>query len=208
VRRPWSTVPDFTECHLMYQQILQRLSQFISLNPDEQQHFISKLQVREYKRRELILREGQVCRYSYFINYGSLRYFYNVDGQENTAQFFFENGWYTDYESFLSGKPSKQNIETLEKSQMLLLSAQDMQQLYLDIPKFERFGRIMAENAFLGVRKRAEMLENQTAEERYLSLMKDRPKVFERVPQHYIASYLGIKPPSLSRIRKRILAKK
>ena len=97
---------------------------------------------------------------------------------------------------------------TLEKSQMLLLSAKDMQQLYLDIPKFERFGRIMAENAFLGVRKRSEMLENQTAEERYLSLMKERPKVFERIPQHYIASYLGIKPPSLSRIRKRILAKK
>lgn len=192
----------------MYQQILQRLSQFISLNPEEQDHFISKLQVREFKRKELILMEGQVCRYSYFINYGCLRYFYNVDGQENTAQFFFENGWYTDYESFLSGKPSKQNIETLEKSQMLLLSAKDMQQLYLDIPKFERFGRIMAENAFLGVRKRSEMLENQTAEERYLSLMKERPKVFERIPQHYIASYLGIKPPSLSRIRKRILAKK
>jgi len=192
----------------MYQQILQRLSQFISLNPEEQDHFISKLQVREFKRKELILMEGQVCRYSYFINYGCLRYFYNVDGQENTAQFFFENGWYTDYESFLSGKPSKQNIETLEKSQMLLLSAKDMQQLYLDIPKFERFGRIMAENAFLGVRKRTELLENQTAEERYLSLMKERPKVFERIPQHYIASYLGIKPPSLSRIRKRILSKK
>ncbi len=192
----------------MYQQILQRLSQFISLNPDEQDHFIRKLQVREFKRKELILMEGQVCRYSYFINYGCLRYFYNVDGRENTAQFFFENGWYTDYESFLSGKPSKQNIEALEKCQLLLLSAKDMQELYIDIPKFERFGRMMAENAFLGVRKRTELLENQTAEERYLSLMKERPKVFERIPQHYIASYLGIKPPSLSRIRKRILSKK
>ncbi len=192
----------------MYDQILSRLSQFISLDPSEQEHFISKLTVKRFAKKELVLHEGQVCHYSYFINYGCLRYYYNVDGQENTAQFFFENGWYADYESFLLGKPTKQNIETLEKSELLLLSAKDLQQLYTDIPKFERFGRLMAENAFLGIRQRSEMLENQTAEERYLNLMKERPKVFERIPQHYIASYLGIRPPSLSRIRKRILGSK
>jgi CRP/FNR family transcriptional regulator, anaerobic regulatory protein len=188
----------------MYDQILKRLAQFITLDKSEQDYFVSKLQVKEYKRKELVLQEGQICKYAYFINYGCLRYYYNVEGQENTAQFFFENGWYADYESFLSSKPTKQNIETLEKSELLLLSAKDLQQLYVDIPKFERFGRLMAENAFLGIRQRSEMLENQTAEERYLTLMKERPKVFERIPQHYIASYLGIKPPSLSRIRKRI----
>lgn len=189
----------------MYDQILARLSQFIALDKSEQDYFITKLVVRQYKKKEIILQQGDLCKYAYFINYGCLRYYYNIEGKENTAQFFFENGWYTDYESFLTGKPTQQNIETLEKSQMLLLSGKDLQQLYIDIPKFERFGRLMAENAFLGVRHRSEMLENQTAEERYLTLMKERPKVFERVPQHYIASYLGIKPQSLSRIRKRIL---
>jgi len=188
----------------MYDRILHRLAQFISLDQEEQAYFISKLQWKECKKKEVILKEGEVCRYAYFINSGCFRYFYNIDGQENTAQFFFEGGWYADYESFLSGKPTKQNIETLEKSELLLLSSKDLQQLYIDIPKFERFGRLMAENAFLGIRHRSEMLENQTAEERYLSLMNERPKVFERIPQHYIASYLGIKPPSLSRIRKRI----
>lgn len=188
----------------MYDQILARLSNFISLNESEQDYFVSKLKLREYSKKEMILQEGQVCKYAYFINIGCLRYYYNIDGQENTAQFFFENGWYADYESFLSGKPTKQNIETLEKSELLLLSSKDLQQLYIDIPKFEKFGRLMAENAFLGIRHRSEMLENQTAEERYLSMMKERPKVFERIPQHYIASYLGIKPPSLSRIRKRM----
>ncbi|MBC8112506.1 MAG: Crp/Fnr family transcriptional regulator [Verrucomicrobia bacterium] len=192
----------------MYDQILARLSKFIALDKSEQDYFVTKLQAREYKKKELILQEGQVCKFSYFINSGCIRYYYNVDGQENTAQFFFENGWYADYESFLSGKPSKQNIETLEKSELLLLSAKDQQQLYFDIPKFERFGRLMAENAFLGIRHRSEMLENQTAEERYLNLIKERPKVFERIPQHYIASYLGIKPPSLSRIRKRMANKR
>lgn len=188
----------------MYQQILKSLSQFISLNPDEQDYFVQKLQVRTCDRKELILQEGQVCRYAYFINYGCLRYFYNVAGDEHTAQFFFENGWYTDYESFLSGKGARQNIEALEKSELLLLSSRDLQQIYVDIPKFERFGRLMAETAFLGLRRRSEMLENQTAVERYLALINERPKVFERIPQHYIASYLGVKPPSLSRIRKRI----
>lgn len=188
----------------MFDQILHKLSQFISLDSREQDLFLSKLNVKQYAKKELILRAGDICRNTYFINYGCLRYYYNVDGQENTAQFFFENGWYTDFDSFLTGRPSRQNIETLEPTELLILSAKDVAQLYEEVPKFERFGRMMAENAFLGVRKRNEMLENQTAEERYLTLMKERPKVFERIPQHYIASYLGIKPPSLSRIRKRI----
>lgn len=192
----------------MYDQILNRISQFISLNKSEQDTFVSKLILKQYMKKELVLQEGQICKYAYFINEGCLRYYYNVEGKENTAQFFFENGWYTDYDSFLTGKSTQQNIETLEKTELLLLSSMDLQQLYIDIPKFERFGRLMAENAFLGIRQRSEMLENLTAEERYLALMKDRPKVFERIPQHYIASYLGIKPPSLSRIRKRMFIQK
>jgi CRP/FNR family transcriptional regulator, anaerobic regulatory protein len=191
----------------MYDQILTRLSQFISLDKSEQDIFKCKLIVKRYKKKELILQEGQVSKYVYFINSGCLRYYYNLEGEEKTAQFFFENGWYTDYASFLTGKPTQQNIETLEKTELLMISADALQQLFIDIPKFEKFGRIMAENAFLGVRNRNEMLMNQTAEERYLTLMKERPKVFERVPQHYIASYLGIKPPSLSRIRKRLASK-
>ncbi|NJL77022.1 MAG: Crp/Fnr family transcriptional regulator [Saprospiraceae bacterium] len=119
----------------MYEQILNRLSQFISLDKSEQEIFVSKLIVKQYHKKELILQEGQVCKYAYFINEGCLRYFYNVEGQENTAQFFFENGWYTDYDSFLTGKPTKQNIETLEKTELLLLSSKDLQQLYIAIPK-------------------------------------------------------------------------
>ncbi len=189
----------------MFEQIANQLVQLIDLNQEEVLHFTAKLQVKQFSKKHLILREGEICKHAYFVNKGCLRYFYNVNGQENTGQFFFENNWYADYESFLLGIPSKQNIETLEKSEIVCLSKSELQKLFVDIPKFERFGRIMAENAFLGLRNRNEMLTNQTAEERYLNLMRERPKVFERVPQHYIASYLGIKPPSLSRIRKRLL---
>jgi hypothetical protein len=108
----------------------------------------------------------------------------------------------------LIGRPTQQKIETPEKTQLQLLSAKDLQQLFIDIPKFERFGRLMAENAFLGIRRRSEMLENQKAEERNLMLMKERPKVFKRITQHYIASYLSNKPSSLSRIPERIFENK
>jgi CRP/FNR family transcriptional regulator, anaerobic regulatory protein len=191
----------------MYEQIIKRISHLVNLNDSEIASFTNKLLEKKYDKKELILHEGQICKYVYFIRSGCLRYYYNVEGEEKTAQFFFENGWYTDYGSFLTSKPTQQNIETLEKTELLLISADDLQQLYIDIPKFEKFGRIMAENAFLGIRNRNEMLTNQNAEERYLTLVKERPKVFERIPQHYIASYLGIKPPSLSRIRTKLARK-
>ncbi len=189
----------------MQQSLFPHLQHLIGLTNEEFDIFLGCLQSQKLKRREVLIAEGDICRYAYFIKKGCLRYFHNVDGEEITGQFFFENGWYTDYESFLLQKPSKQNIDALEPTELILLPKSELLKLYITIPKFEKFGRIMAENAFLGLRNRTELLTQQSAEERYLRLMKERPKVIERVPQHYIASYLGIKPPSLSRIRKRIM---
>lgn len=192
----------------MFEQIEKVLSSFISLEQSEIDYFISKLQVRQLKRKEFLLHEGQICKHSYFINSGCLRYFYNIEGQEVTGQFFFENGWYADYTSYLSGKPLDKNIQALEKTELLLLSKTDLDKLFIEIPKFEKFGRLIAENAFLGLQQYTQSLTKETPEERYINLIKNRPKVIERIPQHYIASYLGIKAPSLSRIRKRIFDNK
>jgi CRP/FNR family transcriptional regulator, anaerobic regulatory protein len=191
----------------MYEQIIKQIAQIINLDSEEANYIIDKLEVKKVKKKDFILKEGSICNYVYFVNSGCLRYFYLVDGIENTGQFFFENNWYTDYDSFLLSKSSRQNIQALEDSEILCLSKSDLTQLYIHIPKFERFGRIMAENALLGIKSKNETLVNQSAEERYLKLIKERPKVFERIPQHYIASYLGIKPPSLSRIRKSLVQK-
>lgn len=189
----------------MHAQLQSHLSKLIELNATEAEAFSKAFTFRKLKRKEILLHEGEVCKYTAFILKGCLRYFYNVEGQEHTGQFFFENSWYTDYESFLAEKPSKQNIEALEKTEILLLQKKDLEKLYETYPKFERFGRLMAENAYLGVRKKNENLVNLSPEDRYLKLVKERPKVIERVAQHYIASFLGIQPQSLSRIRKRIL---
>jgi CRP-like cAMP-binding protein len=158
----------------------------------------------ELKKKALLLREGEMCRHVAYIESGCLRYFYNVNGEEHTGQFFFENGWYTDYDSFLRRVPSTQNIQALEPARVWLLPREALYRLYEERPVFERFGRLMAEHAFQGLRTRNDALLNLTPEERYLRLLRERPKVVARVPQHYIASHLGLKPESLSRIRKRL----
>lgn len=136
-----------------------------------------------------------------------MRLFYNVEAVENTVQFFFADSWYTDYASFLTERPAVENMQALEPSEVVQFKKTDLYKLYDQYPIFDRVGRVMAENAFLSISKLNQMLANEEPEQRYLNLLKQRPELVEKIPQHYIASYLGIQPESLSRIRKRITEK-
>ncbi|MBC8112678.1 MAG: Crp/Fnr family transcriptional regulator [Verrucomicrobia bacterium] len=188
----------------MLDQVENNFQRYADFSAEELATITEKLVLKKLKRKEFLCQEGQVCHSVAFINQGCLRYFYLTDGEEKIGQFFFENAWYTDYESFLTGQPSKQNIQALEHSELLILSKTALYKLYENLPKFERFGRIMAENAYLGIRKNNFSYLTRSPEERYLQLIRERPKLLERVSLKYIASYLGIKPESLSRIRKRL----
>ena len=181
------------------------MKKFISLSPEETEYFYDLLKVKTFEKGEDIHCIGKICNNAYFIFEGSVRYYNLVDGEEITGQFFFEGAWYSDYESFLLEVPSEQTIEAIENTRVAILSKRDLNKLFIELPKFERFGRLMAENAFVGLRKRTDTLTQLSATERYLQLCKNRPKVIKRIPQKYIASYLSIKPESLSRIRKNIL---
>lgn len=192
----------------MYTQILQSIKSIVSLNEAEEEAFVQILEVKEIKKKEFLLQAGQVCNKVLFLNSGCTRLFYNIDGVENTFQFFFEDSWYTDYASLLTGQPAFENVQALEKSQIVQIKKIDLYKLYDTYPVFDRVGRMMAENAFLSLHNLNKMLTNDEPQQRYLNLLKQRPEVVERIPQHYIASYLGIQPESLSRIRKRILAAK
>jgi len=182
------------------------IQRYVQLTEGDFGQIVKKLKTVSLKRREILVPIGDVCKHVYFIESGLLRYYQIVDGEEVTGQFFFEGSWYTDLESFLTEKPSRQCAQGIEETKLLALSRKDLYQLFEEIPKFERFGRLMAENSFIGLRKKMDRLSLFTAEEAYLDLIKTRPKVIERVPQHYIASFLGIKPQSLSRIRKRLVS--
>jgi CRP-like cAMP-binding protein len=188
----------------MFDLLRANMNLFVPLTDAEFAELTSKMRVKTLQKHEFFLMEGDVCRNAIFINSGCLRYFFTVDGEEKTGQFFFEGTWYTDFESFLSEEPSEQNIQALETTECLIISKKDLHQLYQQHHKFERFGRLIVEHGFLGLRRKNKILTNLSPEERYLDLIKSRPKVIERVPQIHIASYLGIQPESLSRIRKRL----
>lgn len=194
----------------MYEPVRVSLQRWINCSESQFDSFltIARPQVANYKRKEFILREGETCRYLYFINTGCIRYFYNAEGEEKTGQFFFENGWYSDLESFLTQEPSVQNIQALEPTQLLLIPRNNLYRLYEQVPVFERFGRLLIEQSFIGLGTKNKQLTSLSPEDRYLKLIEERPKVIRRVSLKYIASYLGVQPESLSRIRKRLFEQK
>ena len=122
----------------MTTEILKIVKSIVRLNKAEEDAFLSILEIKNFKKNELLLREGQVCSFVIFLHTGCLRYFYMKDGEEITGQFFIENDWYTDFESFIRLKPSEQSIQALEDCVCLLINKRKLEQLYIDFPVFER----------------------------------------------------------------------
>ncbi len=192
----------------MTTQIIRSIKALVPLNNEEENAFLQILEVKTFKKKEFLLQEGKICNKVTFINSGCMRLFYNIEGIENTNQFFFADSWYTDYASFLTGKPTIENMQALQDSEVVQVKKEDLYKLYNEMPIFDRVGRVFAENAFLSLSQLNQMKTNEEPELRYLNLLKRRPEIVQQIPQHYIASYLGIKPETLSRIRKRIIASK
>ena len=160
------------------------------------------------KKHQFLLNEGDVCRNIGFVNYGSLRE-YTIDskGTEHIIQFAIEDWWVSDLHSFLSGLPATYNIDALQDSEVLLLEKSARDELLNACPKMERFFRLLVEANHVATQQRITDSLSASAEERYLKFIKTYPKLFEQVPQNQIASYLGITPQSLSRIRKELTLK-
>lgn len=188
--------------------VLKSIAERIKFNEIEGEAFLNMLHYRELKRKEHLLVEGKICDFVIFIVSGCIRYYYIKDGEERTGQFFFENGWFSDYQSFITETPSQLNVQALEDCEMYIFYKPDLLKLYDDWPVFERFGRLIAEQVIMAMMRKYENLTNLSYEERYLKLIKERPKVVERIPLKYIASYLNMKPESLSRIRSRLSGSK
>ena len=189
--------------------ILKNVARHITLDEEERSLFLSLLEPRRMKRKELYLEAGAVCRYSAFVVDGALKSFtVDDDGKEHILSFAISDWWIADMYSLLSGKPAILNIEAIADSEVLLLARESQQRLYERIPKFERFFRILVENALVAHQQR--LIENMssTAEERYLGFISKYPIIPSCVPQHSIASYLGITPEFLSKIRARLARKR
>lgn len=189
----------------MYSRILQNIQRHVVLTDSEQAYFVSLLRKKSLRRRQYLLQEGDICRYENFIVQGCLRtYEVGLNGQEHVLQFGVEGWWIGDMYSFLTETPSKLNIDALENAELLQIDRASLEALYLEVPKFERFFRIIIQNAFIAGQQR--LLSNlaDNAEARYLDFLKRYPNIEQRVSNAQIASYLGISPETLSRIRKNL----
>jgi CRP-like cAMP-binding protein len=188
----------------MYDPILSNISRHIHLREDEQKFFISLLKHRKLRKKQYLLQAGDIARYENFLIKGLLRA-YTVDnkGQEHIAMFAMEDWWISDLYSFLTNTPATQHIDALEDSEVLSIEKSDLEKLYQEIPKFDKFFRILLQNAFVAGQQRILASISQSAEEQYLAFIKKYPSLEQRIPQHQIASFLGITPETISRIRSK-----
>ncbi|MBP6589869.1 MAG: Crp/Fnr family transcriptional regulator [Chitinophagaceae bacterium] len=167
----------------------------------------SKLTVQQLTKGSLLIRQGEVSRSVSFINKGLVRIYYLSDGKEINTGFIAENEYVSSYSSFLTRQPSAENIDALEDCELINLSFESMQELYLSHPIYERFGRKIAEMLYIMVSSHTTLLLTLSPEERYQTMLLQQPYLLQRVPQYMIASFIGITPEHLSRIRKKMSSK-
>jgi CRP-like cAMP-binding protein len=164
---------------------------------------------KKVRKRQFLLQEGDDCKWLIFVSKGCLRC-YSVDskGEEHIIRFAVEGWWISDIQSFLTGKPATNYIDAIEDSELLMIEKTSYDNLCTIIPKLEHYFRILLENSNSAALMRISDLISASAEERYLNFLNSYPEIVQRVPQSQIASYLGITPQSLSRIRKELSEKK
>ncbi|MEZ0131085.1 Crp/Fnr family transcriptional regulator [Flavobacterium sp. LBUM151] len=186
----------------MYEALFQHLEKFINLEPSEIETLESCLQLSTIKKKDHVLKEGQVCNTIYFIIKGCLRqYIINSKGAEQTLQFGIENWWITDYLSYHNHIPSHFYIQAVENSTVIALDKPTLEVLLIQIPKLERYFRIVSQKSFGAAQMRIKYLFTMSAEERYHHFNDLFPEFVQRVPQYMIASYLDFSAEFMSKIR-------
>jgi CRP-like cAMP-binding protein len=186
----------------------EQIKNYIEFNEVEWEAFKSHLTFSKLKKKQHFIEPGEVCEKIGFVVTGSVRYYFVKDGEEITNYFSFENDFVSSYTSFLTRTPGLSHIQALEETRLIIISHHHMQQMLahpLLAYKMERFGRLVAEHYLICYDDRMVSFITKTPEERYLDLLSTGREILQRMPQHYIAHFLGITPVSLSRIRRRIL---
>ncbi len=188
---------------MVYDLILKNIASHISLNTDEKNYFISLLKMETINKKEFVLREGQLCTNISYVSSGTLRaYYLDKECREATIMFAISDWWVTDMFCFINQQPAMLFIEAVENSTIFQLQKNDLEKLYNEIPKFERFFRIIMQNVYIREQLRVIQSLSLSAAERYHSFITKYPQIVKQVTQKQIASYLGITPEFLSTVRK------
>ncbi|KFC21188.1 Crp/Fnr family transcriptional regulator [Epilithonimonas lactis] len=183
------------------------LEKFITINDEDFEEILSYFEVKNFAKKENLLEEGQVCKYNYFVLNGLLRkFFINEKGTEQITEFAVETWWMTDNISYEHKVPSEFYIQTVEKSEILVISSDSQEKLLIEFPVMERYFRFVYQRAYAANQMRVKYIFSLSKEEFYFNLLKKQPAFVQRVPQYLIASFLGFTPEYLSEIRKRIVS--
>ncbi len=189
---------DFTHSN-----ILRHLKKVINLSENEQQEFVSILSEIKLNKKEFLIQPGELVDSEFYVVKGCLKaYYVDQNGDQHIIQFAIEDWWISDFEAFFNETPANLYVECIEDSILLGINRNSLDLLYQRIPQFERFFRIKTTNAFVSLRSRVLSTLQKSSKERYLEFCETYPKIEQRVANYQIANYLGIKPESLSRIRK------
>ena len=188
--------------------ILENIAKHVTLTPQEQELFLSKTETQHYKAKTILLNAGEVCKNSYFVNSGVLRSF-NINDHivEHVMSFACQGWWISDMYSLISQKPGNFFIEVIEDAEVVLLSKENQEQLYYDIPKLERFFRILTENALVANQQRIMDNLSLSAEERFEKFSEKYHSLMQQVPQKQIASFIGVTPEFFSKMKSKMLRK-
>jgi len=191
----------------MENEIVKLISRFLTLNEEESNAFIECIPIKTLKKGDVLLKEGQISRDSYFVIQGCVRKYYIIDGEERTTEFYVEEDSVASLQSYKYKTPANHYFECVEDCRLAVLNYDKEQELFKRVPKYEALCRMSMENDFGEQQEALSKFMILNPEERYKNLLESRPYLIQRVPQYHLASYLGVKPESLSRIRKRLTKK-
>jgi CRP-like cAMP-binding protein len=187
----------------MFEVLEKTINQKVALTEEEFEILKSFFIPKKLRKKQYLLQQDDVARFTAFVEKGALKS-YTVDekGNEHIIQFAFEGWWTSDMYSFITSEPASYNIEALEECELLLLSQTANEAMLEKVPKMERYFRILGQNAIVAMQRRMIGTLSKSAIEKYNELVINYPNILQRVPQHMIASYLGVTPETVSRIRK------
>ena len=191
----------------MYDKLKTYCKNTVPLTDEEIKLIDTYFEVKNLKKKHFLLQGGKVCNFIGFIAHGAIRHFHIKDGIEKTCDISFENSWVTDFQSFNHNTSSIMNLQAMENTTVFSIRKENLYKLYTECNKYETFGRLMAEQVAERATEIAMSLSSDKPEERFENLLQKQPDLFQRVPQKYIANFLGVSPESLSRIKNRVLQK-
>jgi len=193
----------------MYDRYFQEFNKRVLLAEEEQEFIKNYLTVKKIRKRQYLLQEGDVCKFVAFVEKGAMRlYRVNEDGTEHIVVFALDGSFVTDLYSFLTNEPSTYNIDAIEESELVIITKSASDELRQQSRKYHEFAFQATSEAYIQLEKRVTSTISLSLEERYKELTAHYPDIIQRVPQHMIASYMGLNPETLSRVRKRIQIKK